>query len=208
MEHSVQPATFRAVVSLRLRPGTAPEFEQTWSRIAADVRAQPANRGQWLVADSGDPERYEIVSDWQDEESFRAFERSEAHQGHRSLLAPFRKEVSMRTYAVRRTVAPRERPADAEVYVLVPASAERAEDVLGTYRGISAELAGTPGLAFNALLRDVADPRRYAVLSRWNGLEALRAFETDGRHDATAPLRRHRDEAAPARTFEVVDSHE
>ena len=199
---------FRAVVSMRLHPGSAADFERTWSRIAAEVRSQPANRGQWLLADPDDPESYEIVSDWQDEASFRAFERSEAHREHRGHLAPFRKDIAMRTCTVRRQVPALARPDDGEVYVMVPAGSADAAELLRTYRDISGRLAGTPGLSFNALLRDADDPERYVVLSRWSGLAALRAFEGSGRHDATAPLRRHHDARATARTFEVVDSHE
>lgn len=62
------------------------------------------------------------------------------------------------------------------------------------YHGISAALAGTPGLLRNELLRDVAEPDSFIVLSEWESLDAFRAWEEGPQHRGnTSPLREYQD---------------
>jgi heme-degrading monooxygenase HmoA len=76
------------------------------------------------------------------------------------------------------------------VYLAVPG--ERVGAVTDAYHGISAALAGTPGLLRNELLRSVRDPAAFAVLSEWEDLAAFREWENGtGHRPATAPLREY-----------------
>lgn len=78
--------------------------------------------------------------------------------------------------------------------------------VRAAYHQVSERLAGAPGMLGNELLRSPHDPTSLAVLSRWESLEAFRAWEAgpDHRHD-TAPLRPFRDDrtGAPFAVYEV-----
>ncbi|WP_277744850.1 antibiotic biosynthesis monooxygenase [Streptomyces sp. LX-29] len=75
--------------------GLEVDFEQVWSGIGAAVTEHPDNLGQWLMRSRDEPGVYFIISDWTNEERFRAFERSAAHIEHRRKLHPFRTGGSM-----------------------------------------------------------------------------------------------------------------
>ncbi|MGW0631076.1 antibiotic biosynthesis monooxygenase family protein [Streptomyces sp. NPDC002758] len=89
-----------------------------------------------------------------------------------------------------------------EVRVLVYQAAvdeEQLDAVRTAYHQVSNRLAGVPGMLGNELLRNPLDPTALAVMSRWESLDAFRAWEagTDHRED-TAPLRPYRDVRTPA----------
>ncbi|GAB2953553.1 antibiotic biosynthesis monooxygenase family protein [Nonomuraea fastidiosa] len=88
---------FRVLLRMRIRPGMESDFEKTWLRVGDAVTADPANRGQWLMASQDEPGVYYIVSDWTDEAGFRTFERSAEHVEHRKRLHPYRIDGSMVT---------------------------------------------------------------------------------------------------------------
>ncbi|HKT06231.1 MAG TPA: antibiotic biosynthesis monooxygenase family protein [Rugosimonospora sp.] len=95
---------FRVLLSMEVPAGSAAEFEDVWSAIAAEVSAHPANLAQALMRGSEPDERYHILTDWTDENSFRTFERSEAHVAYRKRLAPYRGAVTMSTMHIVRDV--------------------------------------------------------------------------------------------------------
>ncbi len=82
--------------------------------------------------------------------------------------------------------------------------------VEAAYHKVSRALAGTPGLTGNHLLRSVADPRAFAVLSEWTDLRAFSAWEEGTTHrQSTAVLRPLQD---PSRgqafcVYEIVSSY-
>lgn len=79
-----------------------------------------------------------------------------------------------------------------------PGAVERA------YHDISRMLADTPGLLRNELLRSVADPRDFAVISEWEDLAAFRTWEQGATHrNTTAPLRPY--QRARPETFGVYE---
>lgn len=86
---------FRVMLKLNIIPGKEKEFEKTWYGVGDVISRQPANLGQWLLKSDDEPGVYYIMSDWTDEPSFRTFERSEEHLGHRTKLHPFRDGGSM-----------------------------------------------------------------------------------------------------------------
>ncbi|MFC5220430.1 antibiotic biosynthesis monooxygenase [Streptomyces coerulescens] len=88
---------FRVLLRAEIAEGKEKQFEETWREIGDVITGQPANLGQWLMRSHDEPGVYYIISDWTDEERFRAFERSEEHVGHRSKLQPFRTKGSMVT---------------------------------------------------------------------------------------------------------------
>jgi heme-degrading monooxygenase HmoA len=66
--------------------------------------------------------------------------------------------------------------------------------VTDSYHRVSKELAGTPGLVGNELLRELSDPGAFAVLSEWESLAAFRAWEKGSAHrGTTSPLRPFQD---------------
>jgi heme-degrading monooxygenase HmoA len=98
------------------------------------------------------------------------------------------------------------------VRVLVYAADPEAEPeaVGAAYRTISEELAGTPGLVGNELMRSVSDPASYVVMSEWESMAAFRTWEEGPSHrGTTAPLRPYQDRRAggPFGLYEVVASY-
>jgi heme-degrading monooxygenase HmoA len=89
----------------------------------------------------------------------------------------------------------------------------RAADVAAVERGyhqISAELNGTPGLLRNELLRDLADPEHFVVLSEWESREAFGTWERGSTHrGTTAPLRGYQDGGSgrPFGVYEVTAAY-
>ncbi|MEU9507219.1 antibiotic biosynthesis monooxygenase family protein [Micromonospora sp. NPDC048170] len=86
---------FRVLLTMRVDPDRGAEFERAWTEVAGVVGREPANLAQELYREPGAV--YHVVTDWTDEESFRRFETSEAHRGHRARLDPFRRAVRMTT---------------------------------------------------------------------------------------------------------------
>ncbi|MFI8089641.1 antibiotic biosynthesis monooxygenase family protein [Streptomyces sp. NPDC086080] len=79
--------------------------------------------------------------------------------------------------------------------------------VTEAYHRISKDLAGTPGLRGNELLREVTDPGAFAVLSEWENLAAFTSWESGSAHrGTTSPLRRYQDSERPSpfALFEVA----
>ncbi|MCZ4097832.1 MULTISPECIES: antibiotic biosynthesis monooxygenase family protein [Streptomyces] len=81
---------FRVILRMEIRPGAAVNFEHAWLEVARVIALDPANLGQVLVRSAEEEFVYYVFTDWIDEPSFRAFERSEAHVEHRRRLKPFR----------------------------------------------------------------------------------------------------------------------
>jgi heme-degrading monooxygenase HmoA len=96
-----------------------------------------------------------------------------------------------------------------EVRVLVyqaAVDADQLDAVRTAYHQVSRRLAKVPGMLGNELLRSPLDPTALAVMSRWESLDAFRAWEAGAEHrEDTAPLRPYRDTrtAAPFAVYEV-----
>jgi heme-degrading monooxygenase HmoA len=83
-------------------------------------------------------------------------------------------------------------------------------DLAALYRRVSQDLAGAPGLIGNELLRSIADPDRFVIMSEWRSLKAFDAWAATPGHLVTAPLRRYRVKGArgkPFEMYEVVDAY-
>ncbi|MEU0052677.1 antibiotic biosynthesis monooxygenase family protein [Streptomyces sp. NPDC006184] len=91
---------FRVLLCVQTHPGMGADFERTWLEIGHAVTADPANLGQWLLRSTEEEHVYFIISDWTDEQGFRAFEHSEQHVEHRERLHPYRSGGSMSTMRV------------------------------------------------------------------------------------------------------------
>lgn len=78
------------------------------------------------------------------------------------------------------------------------------------YREISEELAGTPGLLGNELLRSLIDPDVFVVLSEWQSIEAFNSWDKGPDHKGqTSPLRPYQDRTRekPWEILAVTDSY-
>ncbi len=93
-------ATFRVLLKVEVKDGLEAGFEREWLAGSDAVAGHPANRGHWLSRDDKDPHTYYVVSDWTDEESFRAFEGSPTHLEHRQRMHPYRTGGSMTTMRI------------------------------------------------------------------------------------------------------------
>jgi len=79
-----------------VRPWPAPIrfFERAWLDADGDLAAEPASLHRTLLRSSTESGVYFIVSDWVDEDGFRAFEDSAVHLAHRAKLHPYRSSGS------------------------------------------------------------------------------------------------------------------
>lgn len=76
------------------------------------------------------------------------------------------------------------------VVLYVRAPEDRPETLTEAYHAVSTELAGTPGLLGNELLRNTLDEGGFVVLSYWTDLDAFRDWEKGASHrGTTSPLR-------------------
>lgn len=94
------------------------------------------------------------------------------------------------------------------VYATAPETAPGAVDE--AYHRISSELAGTPGLLGNELLRSPGEPAAYVVMSEWEDLAAFQTWERGQHHrSTTAPLRPFQDHGrgSPFALYQVVANY-
>jgi heme-degrading monooxygenase HmoA len=77
----------RAMLYIKIRPGSEDEFEQVWRSIAEQVRREPGNVRQALLRDPDDPTSFVVASDWESRDAFTRFERSPEQD---DLTAPLR----------------------------------------------------------------------------------------------------------------------
>lgn len=104
------------------------------------------------------------------------------------------------------------RDATGQVRVLVYATAADAggDAVTAAYHRISEDLAGTPGLLGNALLRSVHGSTGFVVMSEWTDLDAFHAWEVGAAHrQTTSPLRPFQDSSRGSAygVYEVVAAY-
>jgi heme-degrading monooxygenase HmoA len=77
----------RATLTMRVKSGSADDFERAWRTIAETVRQAPGNIRQALLRDPDDPGSFVVTSDWASREAFTRFERSPEQD---ELTAPLR----------------------------------------------------------------------------------------------------------------------
>ncbi len=77
--------------------------------------------------------------------------------------------------------------------------------VEAAYHAVSQALDGTPGLVGNTLLRSVADPRAFAVLSEWTDLSAFRSWEEGSEHRGTTAALRPLQDSTRAAAFGIYE---
>ncbi|MFD8526711.1 antibiotic biosynthesis monooxygenase family protein [Streptosporangium canum] len=93
----------------------------------------------------------------------------------------------------------------ARVLIYTAAPSEEPGAVEEAYHQISRDLAGTPGLLGNELLRAADDPAAFVVMSEWESLAAFRSWEEGAAHrGTTTPLRRYQ-RAPDGRPFGVYE---
>jgi heme-degrading monooxygenase HmoA len=91
---STVDSVFRVMLRMQIHPGMEGEFEQAWLAADADLAAEPASLERWLLRSSTEGGVYYIISDWVNEDGFRAFENSASHLAHRTKLHPYRSSGS------------------------------------------------------------------------------------------------------------------
>jgi heme-degrading monooxygenase HmoA len=85
---------------------------------------------------------------------------------------------------------------------------EQVLDLAETYRMISKELVGTPGMLGNEFLRSKDESGVIVVTSYWESHQQLRDWVRSASHDKTAPLSPYldRDREHPYETFDVLSA--
>jgi heme-degrading monooxygenase HmoA len=95
---------------MEILPELAEDFEKTWLEVGESISREPDNLGQTLVRDTEEEGVYWVLSDWTDEERFRAFELSPRHVVHRQRLGPYRRGGTMSVTEVVRHIGPAATP--------------------------------------------------------------------------------------------------
>jgi heme-degrading monooxygenase HmoA len=85
----------RATLHLKIRAGRELEFRRAWKDVAAEVSRLPGSLRQSLTTNERDARTFTVTSDWADEESFRAFERSAEQDALTARLRALRESASM-----------------------------------------------------------------------------------------------------------------
>lgn len=94
----------RTVLSMLVRAGCEPHFEQMWAAAAQAISQHPGNINQVLVRDASEHRRYLIFSDWTDEDALRAFEASPTRRLLSTALAELRESAEKTVCEVLTTV--------------------------------------------------------------------------------------------------------
>jgi quinol monooxygenase YgiN len=85
----------RAVLTMKVKDGSGPDFERAWRDIAEYTRQVPGNLRQTLLVDQNKPDTFVITSDWEDRESFHRYERSDIQDRLTAPLRAMRESASM-----------------------------------------------------------------------------------------------------------------
>lgn len=88
----------RATLVMKVKVGQEEAFEEAWKVVAEQTRQAPGNIGQALLRDPKDPGIFVITSDWESQDTFRTFERSEAQDRLTAPLREMRESVSVTIY--------------------------------------------------------------------------------------------------------------
>lgn len=102
--------THRVILRMEVDPAHSAEFEATWTDIGRAIASEPANLGQTLVRDTQEDGVYFVLTDWESEAAFRAFELSAPHVENRRRLGRYRTGGSMHVTEVVTTLPPGRRP--------------------------------------------------------------------------------------------------
>ncbi len=77
----------RMIVDIQLKPESRDELLSAYAALRAGVEGQPGLISHQLCESVDDPERWLVISEWEDLERSTAWDRSEEHA---RLLAPLR----------------------------------------------------------------------------------------------------------------------
>jgi len=88
----------RATLHMKVKSGCDNEFVQAWRKVAAYTSRVPGNLRQALLQSPHDPTSFIITSDWESQEAFQQFERSETQHTITAPLRAMRESVHMEIY--------------------------------------------------------------------------------------------------------------
>ncbi|MFF5211988.1 antibiotic biosynthesis monooxygenase family protein [Streptosporangium sp. NPDC000396] len=85
---------------------------------------------------------------------------------------------------------------------------EETQSLAETYRQVSEQLVGTPGMLSNELLHSQVDETTMMVTSHWESYQHLQEWVHSSSHRSTSPLRPYLDTAReqPYETFTVLSA--
>ncbi|CAI4166197.1 antibiotic biosynthesis monooxygenase family protein [Streptomyces albidoflavus] len=96
----------RVLLRIRVAEGQEERFEELWRAHAETVRSFTDNHGQQLLRTRGERGSYTVLTDWTDEPSFRAFERSPEQQAYLRELWAIRSGGEMQLLDLVHTLSP------------------------------------------------------------------------------------------------------
>jgi heme-degrading monooxygenase HmoA len=88
----------RAMLTMKVKAGREMDFEQAWSVVAEQTRRAPGNLRQALLRDPRDTRTFVVSSDWESQEAFSRFERSDSQDRLTAPLREMRESVKMTLY--------------------------------------------------------------------------------------------------------------
>ncbi|WP_131744857.1 antibiotic biosynthesis monooxygenase family protein [Frankia sp. Cppng1_Ct_nod] len=81
--------TARILVFASVAPELAHGFEQAYTQVTARMKGTPGLLGDELLRDGEDPGRYLLLSEWESEEQFLAWESAPIHQEITVPMRPY-----------------------------------------------------------------------------------------------------------------------
>ncbi len=92
--------SFRAELKMRVSSTSGPKFLDAWGRVARGATSWNGLLAQSISRPVGSHDEFVIISEWDDEESFRAFETDPLQEELTSVLRELRLSSSMSLFEV------------------------------------------------------------------------------------------------------------
>jgi heme-degrading monooxygenase HmoA len=89
----------RVMVFARVAEGDAEQFEKAFAAVRARVTGTPGHIRDELLRDAEDPTRYILLSEWESEEQFRAWEDLPIHHEMTAPMHPYWRPVERRIHS-------------------------------------------------------------------------------------------------------------
>jgi heme-degrading monooxygenase HmoA len=79
----------RVMVFATIQPGTQKDFEAAFSRVTQQVKGTKGHIRDELIRDAANPDAYILLSEWESQEAFLAWEDAPIHKETTTPMRPY-----------------------------------------------------------------------------------------------------------------------